>query len=392
MATPIAIAESPLSSSLQERKDVSTGTSDSAEMGRMHELDGLRALAALMVIVHHTIPHNVILRVVDLGASAVWLFFVLSGFLITSILIQNRLTAERSGSRRMDVMRSFYARRFLRIMPLYYLIVFASFAADLPGARRYISWDLTYSSNLLRSFAPDVTVAQHHFWSLCVEEQFYFIWPAIVLLTPWPWLVGLTQAMIALGPLSRLAFAVAMPKLDAWYIATPSCLDCLGFGALLALDRLRGRPCVRVPVGVGAALVISCWALEFFQIGWRLRIPLRPLGYAIVYTWLVGRASGGFKGVGRRFLVCQPLVYLGCISYGLYVYHEALPGFLTRWGMPLPDRSIARFMFVLTLSMAIASLSWFGLERPLNNLKRYFPYLPAQRVDGKGHFDRMPNP
>ncbi len=142
----------------------------------MSQLDGLRALAALTVIVHHAVPHSAVTRVLNPGAAAVWLFFALSGFLITGILVRNRRAAEQSAANRLGVARSFYTRRFLRIMPLYYMVIAASIAANLPGARRYFAWDLLYGTNVLRSFVPGVQVSQHHFWSLCVEEQFYLVW------------------------------------------------------------------------------------------------------------------------------------------------------------------------------------------------------------------------
>jgi peptidoglycan/LPS O-acetylase OafA/YrhL len=110
----------------------------------MPQLDGLRALAALMVIVHHELPHSVVMGVVNPGPAAVWLFFVLSGFLITGILVRSRWDAERSGANRLGLAQSFYTRRFLRIMPLYYLVVAASFGADLPRARRYFAWALLH--------------------------------------------------------------------------------------------------------------------------------------------------------------------------------------------------------------------------------------------------------
>ena len=340
----------------------------------MSQLDGLRALAALTVIVHHNAPHSKVTDVVDLGAAAVWLFFVLSGFLITGILIRSRQAAERSGVPWLGVARSFYTRRFLRIMPLYYLVVVISLIANLPGARRYVVWDLFYCTNILTSFAPGVTVSQYHFWSLCVEEQFYLVWPAMILLVPWRWLVPLVSGMILLGPLSRLAFIIAFPESEASYFATPSCLDCLGLGALLALRRERGQGSVPVPLWLGAALLASCWAMSWFGVGWRAMATLRPFSYAIVFSWLVGHAAHGFRGAAGRFLACRPLVYLGSISYGIYVYHVAVPELWSHWGLPLPDRSLRRLSLVLVLTIAIASFSWFVMERPLNNLKRYFPY------------------
>jgi peptidoglycan/LPS O-acetylase OafA/YrhL len=107
---------------------------------------------------------------------------------------------------------------------------------------------------------------------------------------------------------------------------------------------------------------------------------LRPFSYAVIFAWLVARAGQGFGGIVGRFLACKPLVYVGSISYGLYVYHAAIPGFLGRWDLPWPDRSLGRLALVVVLSIAIASFSWFAMERPLNNLKKYFPYLSSREI------------
>ena len=359
----------------QAENTTPVGSSPKFEAGRMSQLDGLRALAALMVIVHHELPHSPVTRMLDPGAAAVWLFFVLSGFLITGILVKSRRAAERAGATRLGVARSFYARRFLRIMPLYYLVIAASFTVNLPGVRRYVVWDLLYCTNLLRSFVPGVTVSQYHFWSLCVEEQFYLVWPAIILFVPWRWLVPSAWAMIAVGPLSRLAFATAMPAQTGYYLATTSCVDCLGLGALLALRAEDGHRGASVPLWLGLALLVPCWVMLALGVGWRPMVTLRPFAHAVAFTWLIARAGHGFEGIGARFLACRPLVYLGSISYGLYVYHAAIPAFLGHWGLPSPDRSLGSLFMVTVLSIAIASLSWFAMERPINSLKKYFPYL-----------------
>ncbi len=137
-----------------------------------------------------------------------------------------------------------------------------------------------------------------------------------------------------------------------------------------------------VPVWLGLTLVVSCWVMSWLGVGWRAMVTIAPFSHAVVFSCLIERAAQGFGGAWGRILACAPLVYLGSISYGIYVYHEAIPAFLVHWGLPWPDRSLGRLSLVVATSIAIASLSWFAIERPLNNLKKHFPYLsPANGAD-----------
>ena len=191
------------------------------------ELDGVRAIAAMMVIFFHMGQMGIPLRgPISFGQSGVDLFFVLSGFLITSILLKAR--PEDWGE-----VRKFYVRRSLRIFPLYYgyLIVATIFGAGVTG----FYW--VYLQNYrIAMGAPMGEVG--HFWSLAVEEQFYLVWPFVVLFLPRRHLVKALWLMLGGCILCRTVL-VTTSHVDVFYL-TLTRLDGLCGGALLAVYQYRG--------------------------------------------------------------------------------------------------------------------------------------------------------
>src|SRR5262249_40880734 len=150
----------------------------------MPQLDGLRAVAVLAVVAHHTLPGPLV-DALNPGAAGVRLFFVLSGFLITGILLGCRESMAQQGAG--QALASFYARRFLRIFPLYYFALAVVLLAGVQEARDGAAWHLAYLSNVY-GVRQGWLGSLAHFWSLAVEEQFYLVWPALVLSLPRPWL------------------------------------------------------------------------------------------------------------------------------------------------------------------------------------------------------------
>lgn len=344
----------------------------------MRQLDGLRAIAAFAVLVQHSIP----IPGINIGVAGVRLFFVLSGFLITGILLR-----ERQGCRTTAGMfRAFYARRFLRIIPLYYFAVVLTTLLHFDGSRRSLPWHLTYMTNWLIAGTPgfvgaNIHVSLSHFWSLAVEEQFYIFWPAIVLLMPRRWLPAIFGILAVSGPLSRLIFAYCAPHKAGWLVATPCCLDSLCVGGLLALalqarglssrmDRLLGA-------GFCLGVLIFCAVIGFHVVGrgWLAGIMLEGSAVTLISVWAVGKAAKGFRGFGRHLLEFKPLVYLGAISYGIYVYQGVVPEILQKLGCPWPAyHTFAALVAITCATIPVAALSWHLFEKPLNELKRYFPY------------------
>jgi peptidoglycan/LPS O-acetylase OafA/YrhL len=182
-----------------------------------------------------------------------------------------------------------------------------------------------------------------HFWSLAVEEQFYLLWPLLVLFAPRRLLFPLSLAMVILGPLSRvLALAIGLygPALS---VLTPSCFDALGLGAALAIAS-GGGPAPRelvarlmrlaLPIGLLIVVVLDVLvSLNAWRYAGHLYIVLYDTATALVFCWLVAMASTGFSGITGRFLRFGPVAYCGHIAYGIYVYHLLLAQSLYQFGV-----------------------------------------------------------
>jgi peptidoglycan/LPS O-acetylase OafA/YrhL len=358
----------------------------------MAQLDGLRALAVLAVIVQHTFPADAETKI---GRPGVRLFYVLSGFLITGILLRTRARCASGGGVR-HVMRSFYARRFLRIFPLYYFVLGATLLLGLPDVRAHVWAAVTYTLNIQSAAEGTFFPTVGHFWSLAVEEQFYLFWPVLMLLVPSRYLLAAVLAAIAVAPASRLLLFRYAGGGAAWEAATTSCLDTLGGGALLALlvssDALSARArkgLEYASLGAGLALfaLIKLWLTRKFH---ALAVALEDTAYLLIFSAVVSGAARGFGGWGKRVLEFRPLVYLGTISYGIYVYHNFVPAVASllreRYGIETgfpADQGAARFVCVSLATVAIAACSWHLFEEPINRLKKHFPYLTEKKIVGE---------
>ena len=369
-------------------------------------LDGIRAIAFLLVFSVHT-------DYVYIGWVGVQLFFVLSGFLITDILLRMKDTLRAGG-----YFKKFYGRRFLRIFPLYYfylLIMFIvtaaliSFGYRINYMRLYqdqLPYALAYIYNFFNA-SPAYNGESWlvgHLWSLSVEEQFYLAWPLLIFLTPKKRLKKLFVGAILAGPLFRLAisalykFQGSVPFLYSdmsvvIYVLPFSYLDAFGLGAYITrFDIPKARwqffaLLILLPVVGFATTYFSTGdygVSTAFGFAYPLNKDLKQVwGYfylsylCVLLIYLVVREK-----LFLRFLDNKFVSYLGKISYGLYVYHFAIVWFVRR----IRDFGIHEFVakpltLVISaiLTYTVASLSYKYLEKPILDLKdRFFP-LRAER-------------
>ena len=343
------------------------------------QLDGIRALAVAAVLAQHFDPG--LGQWIDVGAVGVRVFFVLSGFLITGILLGARSSAEIDGSSKWHVLRNFYARRFLRIFPIYYLVILLAWTVHIRSMRQSVGWHLAYLSNIYFFHRGIENYSVTHFWTLAVEEQFYLVWPLLILFLPRKWLLGTVISAICIGPLFRAAVVIGGGNNVQTIMLMPECLDTLGMGALLATLNFLGMQRIKQRF-LGAALVIgaaSYFALAVITHFRNVPVWNIPFGLAVALwgVWLIDGAYTGFRGLFGRILSFKPAVYLGTISYGVYLIHNFIPvlvnrtlGYTSEHEMPMPIRPIV----MVSVTVALASISWFGFERPINSLKRFFPY------------------
>jgi len=345
----------------------------------MPQLDALRAFAVLAVMVHHFLPVDRYLKgdYLTLGLLAVRLFFVLSGFLMTGILLGYRRDEPRNALRR------FYFRRVLRIFPIYYLTLFVAMALQVRSIQQGAIWHLTYLSNFVAPFHPEWMGPASHFWTLAVEEQFYFVWPFIMLFTPRKHLAKVIIGTIALAVIFRavVLWTLVIPN-EAAGVFTFATLDSLGGGALLALLRYEEKLRPRIPALMKLFLIagIAILALTTFgyvyQIGFRVVYTLLTFGVSLVFVVLIEKTSRGFNGRAKSVMEHPIILYIGKISYGLYVYHNFMLAivlyYLVKTGIGHDYRLIAPLSTLLTFATAITS--WHLIERPLSQLKNKFSF------------------
>ncbi len=371
---------------------------DESSTGRhIPALDGVRGLAIAAVLGLHLfvrnsrpeggLPVRAVTSVLATGWVGVELFFVLSGFLITGILYDTRTTP--------NFFRNFYARRAIRIFPLYYGFLLTAVAVSLLQGYHWnpigLAKYLLYIINLFPDWYSDTPWLNiNHFWSLCVEEQFYLVWPALVYALKTPRRIA---AFAVAGSLFSLAlriyeFASGLTQTHPYIsaTATPSCLDSLFTGALLAiLMRSRFRVALLQLAPRLLTLLILFWigilarfgALEPIQSAWIDTVGVALLN--ITFASLVASVLR-YGGVASRIFSTWPLRQLGRYSYGLYVYHYSVHQVVDAgmWNY-VHTRTSSKILPILAaggataiVSLVIAVLSFHLFEQPILRLKNRF--------------------
>lgn len=352
-------------------------------------------MAILTVMTGHlltsnNVSHSLVLQAAMTLRDQMWmgviLFFSLSGFLITGILYDT-LGKEH-------YLRTFYGRRVLRIFPLYYgfllllLVLTPLFHWDWHG-QAYRLW--TYTSNIpfIGDWQqnPSPSVNLRHFWSLAVEEQFYLIWPFVILaLRSWKkiFLATLIGSALALG----LRTALVMNHLGPQNHALPFCMDGLLLGGMLALlvrSQYRAATLRWAPwIAIAAAAVTLAMASRTRDFDWSHSVYLTTIGMTVIALGTTGLVGAALVSGSRtqRFFSARALRFLGTYSYGLYVYHysidAALSGRLRGWfelhGYGKMPSILLAAIPVALLSILAAVLSYQLFEKHFLRMKRFFPY------------------
>jgi peptidoglycan/LPS O-acetylase OafA/YrhL len=360
-------------------------------------LDGLRAIAFLMVFGFHT-------DYLPSGWLGVQMFFVFSGYLITGILLQMK---ERMPAG--EYFRKFYTRRFFRIFPLYYFYLFLIFGIS--------TWlvSISYKEKVMQAVVDQLRYAflymydfysahqsfnssrfLDHLWSLSVEEQFYIFWPFLIFLVKGKHLKKLFLAGIIAGPILRIAIflihqsgyieSLRDPVSLAVYPLPFSYVDAFALGAYItrfpipnARKQLTYLGLVIPVLGFATQFAANGKIEPFLTLGYQDAMPdayQYIWGYTLLSYWFVVLVyCVVHEKLFVRFLEWAPLRYLGKISYGLYIYHFPIIWLVSQ----IPDFGVSEkfippLIFILSFigTVVVASLSYFVLEKPFLKLKERF--------------------
>lgn len=333
---------------------------------RLPGLDGIRAIAVLMVVWSHmaNFPGFPVFRSssVDFARLGVTVFFVLSGFLITTLLVD-----ERSRKGRISL-RDFYLRRTIRIFPAAYLyigvvVVFAwlGLATRLPG-------DLQHAVTYTMNYHHERGWSLGHLWSLALEEQFYLLWPLIFLLAR-KGAILVALSVVVLAPVVRALAWILWPAErtgideEFQYVA-----DSLATGCLLALlvarfggERIAGMVPRWMFLAAPAAAVVATFFTDYPSFHLPFGMTLINVGIALSILWVVNRPA---TVVGCA-LNSRAAVFVGTISYSLYLWQQLFlnPQLMTmRYAVPI----------AVVLSFAAAIASYYLVEKPLLGLRERF--------------------
>lgn len=352
------------------------------------ELDALRWYAAFGVYAYHTMPREaayysayhipatisfLLASFIKAGAWGVDIFFVLSAYLITGLL-----SHEQSSTGTVHVGK-FYMRRILRIWPLYFLVLAISLLVTVFDSQQNLTWQqaaifVFFSGNWIFVFNPDAIYSiANPLWSICVEEQFYLAWPWVVKL------VSIRRAitiMLLVSWSTRLLLVLSGARFGVWN-NTLAHLDPIALGALLSIW-LNGRlPSLRTPtrvllIAVGLLAIGAAGALPYTE------FPASPSVLLLYPLISIGGCLIVFASLnwGTWALNNKAVVYLGGISYGIYVFHRPCLWFLKHVYFGAHKTSLVNFLLYwscgLAMTLCVAALSKRFFESPFINMKKHF--------------------
>jgi peptidoglycan/LPS O-acetylase OafA/YrhL len=365
---------------------------DIAARAHIPALDGLRGIAILLVI-----PHNAdifsesatwlwpIALLAHAGWIGVQLFFVLSGFLITRNLIDTR--------REPNYLRSFYIRRVLRIFPLYYLTLFVGLVVlpqvvDLsPGAlasHQHQIWLWTFLSNWMQPYGIEVS-GFSHFWSLAVEEQFYLLWPFVVLFAAGSRLLWICLTLALLAVLSRVLLMHADARPEMLYMFTHCRMDALALGAAAAVLSFSPASMQWIATNLRAlmlsvfgVLVVAALASHSYSVyDPRTLIvgqTLLACAFALLIVNVGSIPAGTFGHWLRSLFEMRWLRTVGRYSFAMYVFHlpilvvfgDAMREFWAFTGSATP---LLYALTAIALSFVAGLISWHLIEKHFLRLK-----------------------
>lgn len=344
----------------------------------------MRCFAVLGVLICHFIHFdNIYLERLPFG-KGVNLFFVISGYLITKILLINKKKIKHNKTSYKQVIKSFYFRRSIRIFPIYYLTIFFLLLINFQNTKDVWQWLITYTTNFYISLEHYPYIGSfNHLWSLAVEEQFYLIWPFLILFTPTKHIEKAIVIIILSSLMFKIFYFINFGYSTAINALTISCADSLGFGALIAYWSIYRKYLITKINKIKYAVLISFLPFLYFIIYPRAYSFVVVVGNNFLFSlfafFIIIKASQmKFSSFTKFILENKLVVHIGKISYGIYLYHFFMRDFYNQMIDLFPNyfysESPFKIFFLFLFSIVFAEISWFLIEKPIYRFKSRFQY------------------
>ena len=344
-----------------------------AEYRYRPQLDSLRGCAAIIVMLHHYLSHPFFL-----SGFGVILFFVLSGFFATRLLLKLKRRIEACEITTSNALTQFYFDRYLRIFPIYYLVLLVTALMHVPYAHTMLPWNGLFVSNFAMLAHGEWPGRFSAFWSLSVLEQFYLAWPLLILFCPTRRLPVFTGVVVAIAPLYRIVCLLFHYNALAWCVMPMASFDSLGCGALLAIgcaDAQTSRFLHRLLLIGGrvcAPLLIAALAADWLGLNIPSLAIWIPLVAALCFVRFADRAlHGGFGGWLGKVLNSRVLAWIGQMSYSVFLLHNFSQLLLPH--PPIIRRVMAsdwRAALLIPATLFFAYFSWRYLEIPIRTFRK----------------------
>jgi peptidoglycan/LPS O-acetylase OafA/YrhL len=343
--------------------------------GRFQQLDALRAVAIAIVMLHHYMNPPILL-----SGFGVTFLFVLSGYFATNTLLKLRTRMEDGRTEMGGAVKDFYIRRYLRICPMYFIVLLLTALFNIDGARNSLPWNAFFLANIQTVVNQEWNGRFSPMWSLSFLEQFYLIWPFIMLVLPRKRLVSAILLMMVLGPLWRMVCYTQNLSGINWSVFPLSSCDAVGCGALLAVARLGmvdGKVLPRLVwvsrwIGVPVTVLLML-AKGIHQPPWYTEVVI-PFVASLAFVSLSEKASRGFGGPVGRLLNSPFLARVGQMSYSIFLIHTFTELLLPRVGVlgQILDSNY-KFIVLIPVTVSIAYVAWRWIERPIQEFRHRMP-------------------
>ncbi len=349
----------------------------SKHLSYMSKLDGLRAIAALMVILAHYLENLNSSLSFKYGGNGVQIFFTISGFLITFILLsQKNKNFELSKTK---MISSFMMKRALRLFPIYYIFISALFLISKFGGLwicpKGDEWYyFTYTQNYLFYKINFQSPLLNHSWSLAVEEQFYLLWPFLIFFTPKKHELKLLVSVFFIGFVSKFYFYYYFTGIGTTKGVTFIHFDTLGIGALLAfIIHYKHENIINFLEKYSEILFSILFVLTTVFTYYAINEYLLALFLCFMSVFLVFMASSSKVYFIDSILNLSILNFLGKISYGIYLYHKPVPffvdTFLAKTHIVSIENKLLLFIIYVSITLLITIISWLTIEKYFLKLK-----------------------